>query len=166
MKQRGLAFISTSPRNWRSKYPNSSSTSLVAEETWIFNAEKQAAKTITPEWAFFYSMAHDNRGTICAAFAFSAKWKLARSGILHCPVSTRYADVRCNFCLRGFRLRSLSLAGAFGCQGSQLFTSRGSESVLNQYIRWFTHGVSNHGFITLRVPVNAVLECIACRRRS
>lgn len=56
--------------------------------------------------------------------------------------------------------------GAFGCHGSQLFTSGGSESVLNQYIRWFTHRTSNHGFITLRVPVDAVLKCVACRRMS
>lgn len=43
-------------------------------------------------------------------------------------------DVRRDFCLSSFRLHTLLLAGAFGCQCSQLFTSGGSESVLNQYI--------------------------------
>lgn len=35
---KGFTFISTSPRSSSSKQPNSSRTSLVVEETWIFRA--------------------------------------------------------------------------------------------------------------------------------
>lgn len=62
-KKRDLTFISMSPRNWRSKYPNSSSTSLVAEDTWIFKAARHI-KSMTEQAQHFYSVKNASSGII------------------------------------------------------------------------------------------------------
>lgn len=93
-----LTFISTSPRNWRSKYPNSSSTSLVAEDKWIFKAAEHNESTTNTEHCTLWRTAEN--GIVITTWdeqihsVLSNIWNAnGDKSVLFCPINAHNAEM-------------------------------------------------------------------------